>query len=941
MAISPNFTSDQTLFAGTNAGIYKSTDGGASWSAVNNGLPATFIYSLTISPDFASDHTVFAGTPSGIFKSTDGGASWSGVNNGLANASVVSIVISPDFAADKTVFAAAFFDSNPALGSRVYKSTDGGANWNMVTNDLSCDIQSLAISPNYASDQTVFAGAIRTPHETCPKTGIFITSNGGGSWNNDDLGLPADPDVNLLAVSPGFASDHTVFAGTDSGVYMRTANNLGFSIWNAENTGLPASTYIYSLALSSNYAADQTVFAGTDSGAYSNTLDTIPPTVTNVQPTGGINTTSTTLSADYSDSGSGINTSSVTVKLDGNTLILVCNATATHVNCPVSGLAQGMHTISVSVADNAGNTSQINRSFSVDMVAPTVTNVQPSGAISSSSATISADYADGGGGSGINTAAVAVMLDGSALSGCTITTTHVSCPVNGLAQGSHIIAGAVSDNAGNSAPISGSFTVNYFTTSTLHINDSAGGGDCSLVGTWNAATKTCTLTANITVTANGVDGIHIDSDGVTLDGNGYALTQTGNVNPSGMGVYLENRTGAAVRNLNVSKFSQGISVRSLGGNAVIGNTLISNTLGIVITQTGSNIISGNNASANGDTGIYLYSAWSNTISGNTANSNGFGGIRAFFECNSNTISGNTTNANANVGIGLDSGGSTSNSNTISGNTASFNGEKGIYLSGGGSNTVSGNNASSNNSTGSGNGILIALGSGSNTVSSNRVGSNSIGIHLLGGGNNTVTGNLIGGSMVGANSTGILLDNATSGNRIYHNNFLDNATMASVSTDSNGVFNLAAPVGGNYWSSWTSPDSNKDGFVDSPYVFTGGQDNLPLAEPDAGDKPSLSLDAPSPFWASYVDYTNRQLSVTWIVRNTGTNEARAASITGGANSNGVTLASTLPATVGSGDILPGASGSLTLMYNVPAGVVSWTASLTASAQDGMGATYTYP
>jgi hypothetical protein len=44
-----------------------------------------------------------------------------------------------------------------------------------------------------------------------------------------------------------------------------------------------------------------------------------------------------------------------------------------------------------------------------------------------------------------------------------------------------------------------------------------------------------------------------------------------------------------------------------------------------------------------------------------------------------------------------------------------------------------------------------------------------------------------------------------------------------------VFNLSeAQGGGNYWSDWTSPDVDpEDGFVDLPYVFSGGQDNLPL------------------------------------------------------------------------------------------------------------------
>jgi hypothetical protein len=50
------------------------------------------------------------------------------------------------------------------------------------------------------------------------------------------------------------------------------------------------------------------------------------------------------------------------------------------------------------------------------------------------------------------------------------------------------------------------------------------------------------------------------------------------------------------------------------------------------------------------------------------------------------------------------------------------------------------------------------------------------------------------------------------------------------TSSGNVFNLSeAEGGGNYWSDWTSPDEDGDGFVDSPYTFDGGEDNLPWTE----------------------------------------------------------------------------------------------------------------
>ena len=80
--------------------------------------------------------------------------------------------------------------------------------------------------------------------------------------------------------------------------------------------------------------------------------------------------------------------------------------------------------------------------------------------------------------------------------------------------------------------------------------------------------------------------------------------------------------------------------------------------------------------------------------------------------------------------------------------------------------------------------------------------------------------------------GIYLDVFCHDNQIYNNDFIDNTTQAHASGGSGNVFNLPAPTGGNYWSNWTSPDvAPEDGFVDSPYTFPGGVDNLPWTEMD--------------------------------------------------------------------------------------------------------------
>ncbi|MBI5870380.1 MAG: hypothetical protein HZB44_05390 [Actinobacteria bacterium] len=102
----------------------------------------------------------------------------------------------------------------------------------------------------------------------------------------------------------------------------------------------------------------------TATGSFS--VDSIAPSVTGIQPGGTINTTSTTISADYSDSGSGIDSATATVYLD-SVLVTGCTADAVSVSCPVTGLSVGAHSITVYVSDNAGNTGSGSGSFTMTL----------------------------------------------------------------------------------------------------------------------------------------------------------------------------------------------------------------------------------------------------------------------------------------------------------------------------------------------------------------------------------------------------------------------------------------------------------------------------------------------------------------------------------------------------------------------------------------------
>jgi len=225
-AFTINSTGD--IFAGTSGGgVFRSTDNGGSWIAVNNGLTSGVIFALAIN---SSGH-IFAGG-GGVFRSTDNGGSWTAVNSGLTNFSVQALAIN----ASGQIFA--------GTAGGVFRSTNNGGSWTAVNSGLTNTIVP-ALTINSSGD--IFAGTFGG--------GVFRSMDNGGSWTAANTGLANGGFVNALIIN----SSGQVFAGTrDAGVF-RSVNN-GAS-WTPINTGL-TSTNVFAFAINSSGQ----IFAGTYSG---------------------------------------------------------------------------------------------------------------------------------------------------------------------------------------------------------------------------------------------------------------------------------------------------------------------------------------------------------------------------------------------------------------------------------------------------------------------------------------------------------------------------------------------------------------------------------------------------------------------------------------------------------------------------------------------------
>jgi photosystem II stability/assembly factor-like uncharacterized protein len=182
------------VYAGTNvAGVFKSTDRGLKWAPANAGIAGSDISDVVVDP--GDPNVIYVGiegcsagcsSPAGVFKSTDGGATWKSSSAGIVDdLQVLALAIDPSN--PRVLYAATRFDG-------IYKSTDAGANWKQVNNAAAGTLFtivhfSLVVDPD--NPQTVYAGTF---------DGVLKSTDGGMQWTASNEGLPPATRVFALAV---------------------------------------------------------------------------------------------------------------------------------------------------------------------------------------------------------------------------------------------------------------------------------------------------------------------------------------------------------------------------------------------------------------------------------------------------------------------------------------------------------------------------------------------------------------------------------------------------------------------------------------------------------------------------------------------------------------------------------------------------------------------
>lgn len=195
-------------------GVYKSTDGGISWTHL--GLGETGIISK-VSVSHQDENTLYAsamGIPfektddRGVYKSIDGGSNWEQILFVNDSTGIIDMVVAPDNS--DIIYAAGWnrLRSNNVSrvsgpDAKIWKTTDGGDNWDMMETGLpEGEFVRIGLTMFGDDGQTVFANySASSPNDFCGSTGInfyglYKTSDGGNSWSRtdagEDNGLPCD-----------------------------------------------------------------------------------------------------------------------------------------------------------------------------------------------------------------------------------------------------------------------------------------------------------------------------------------------------------------------------------------------------------------------------------------------------------------------------------------------------------------------------------------------------------------------------------------------------------------------------------------------------------------------------------------------------------------------------------------------------------------------------
>ena len=227
------------LVGTASGGLWRTKNAGTTWTPVFDNEGTYAIGVVEIAP--SNEKTIWVGTGEnnaqrsvafgdGVYKSTDGGTSWT--NMGLKDSGHISqIWIHPDD--EDTVLVAVQGPLWSDAGDRgLYKTTDGGETWNAIlTVDEHTGINEFVVHPDNF-DHIVASSYQRRRHVWVlinggPGSGIHRTTDGGATWSEVNAGLPSKDDIGRIGLAMAPSNPEMIYAIVEAqpderGVYRST-----------------------------------------------------------------------------------------------------------------------------------------------------------------------------------------------------------------------------------------------------------------------------------------------------------------------------------------------------------------------------------------------------------------------------------------------------------------------------------------------------------------------------------------------------------------------------------------------------------------------------------------------------------------------------------------------------------------------------------------------
>jgi hypothetical protein len=232
-----------------NTGIWKSTDGGTTWTNTTASISTTDAYTdLVLDPHhpstlYAAVGTYTGSSVNGLYETTNGGKSWSPIASfpGGSGDGTIRIALAPSN--DQTLYASIATTGFPSGLREMLKSTDAGSTWMQLSPpdylypQANSD-STLAVDPSNAN--IVYAGG--TSNGGGPD---FIESaDGGNTWTNISTGASGTNGVHTDEHAIAFDANGKLIDGNDGGVWRLDNPTIGSIHWTDLNTNLQITQFI-------------------------------------------------------------------------------------------------------------------------------------------------------------------------------------------------------------------------------------------------------------------------------------------------------------------------------------------------------------------------------------------------------------------------------------------------------------------------------------------------------------------------------------------------------------------------------------------------------------------------------------------------------------------------------------------------------------------------